>query len=154
MWTGNYEQEKMQYSARLVYSTVILVCEIRLPRRYKILIEIEIMIWFGQYSTIFLNAEKFLKKSWENFQNVSILYLNHPCRYKDYMQRLSPREVESMRQLKKKQLQDKAKRQAIKERKQECESLGRPKYPGNAFLLYVQTLERGDASIKVSQGPI
>ncbi|KAK3860317.1 hypothetical protein Pcinc_033623 [Petrolisthes cinctipes] len=74
--------------------------------------------------------------------------LQYAARYKDYMQRLSPREVESMRQLKRKQLQDKAKRQATKEKKQECESLGRPKYPGNAFLLYVQTLERGEAEVK------
>lgn len=70
-------------------------------------------------------------------------------RYEDYMKKLTPSQIDSMKSLKKKRSEDKVKRQLRREKKKECEELGKPKYPGNAFLLYVSTLDRGEAPVKV-----
>lgn len=72
----------------------------------------------------------------------------YDTRYEAYMKKLTPSQVESMKNLKKKRSEDKVKRQLRREKKKECEELGKPKYPGNAFLLYVSTLDRGEAPVK------
>lgn len=68
--------------------------------------------------------------------------------YKAYMEKLSPSQVENIKKLKKKRSEDKTKRQVRRDKKKESELLGKPKYPGNAFLLYVSSLDRGEASAK------
>lgn len=65
------------------------------------------------------------------------------------MEKLSPSQVESIKKLKKKRTEDKTKRQMRREKKKESELMGKPKYPGNAFILYVATLDRGEAGAKV-----
>lgn len=70
--------------------------------------------------------------------------------YKSYMEKLTPFQVESIKELKRKRSQDKVKRQVRRDKKRESDFLGKPKYPGNAFLLYVSTLDRGEAAARVS----
>ncbi|XP_042226526.1 transcription factor A, mitochondrial-like isoform X2 [Homarus americanus] len=72
----------------------------------------------------------------------------YDIRYTDYMKKISPKQLESIRNLKKKRSEDKIKRQLRREKKKEVEELGKPKYPGNAFILYVSTLDRGEAASK------
>lgn len=69
--------------------------------------------------------------------------------YKAYLEKLKPSQVESIKKLKKKLSEDKVKRQMRRDKKRESEFLGKPKYPGNAFILYVATLDRGEATCKV-----
>lgn len=73
-------------------------------------------------------------------------------RYKAYVQKLSPSQLESIKALKRKRSEDKAKRLSRRDKKRESEDLGKPKYPGNAFFLYISTLERGDLTGKVCHG--
>ncbi|KAG0725138.1 Transcription factor A, mitochondrial [Chionoecetes opilio] len=68
--------------------------------------------------------------------------------YKAYIEKLSPSQLDSIKALKKKRLEDKAKRQLRRDKKKESEELGKPKYPGNGFFLYTSTLDRGEASAK------
>ncbi|XP_045101804.1 transcription factor A, mitochondrial-like [Portunus trituberculatus] len=68
--------------------------------------------------------------------------------YKAYVEKLSPSQLESIKALKRKRSEDKAKRMSRREKKRESEDLGKPKYPGNAFFLYISTLERGDSTGK------
>ncbi|KAK8377795.1 hypothetical protein O3P69_014026 [Scylla paramamosain] len=68
--------------------------------------------------------------------------------YKAYVQKLSPSQLESIKALKRKRSEDKAKRTSRRDKKRESEDLGKPKYPGNAFFLYISTLQRGDSTGK------
>lgn len=68
--------------------------------------------------------------------------------YKAYVQKLTPSQLESIKALKRKRSEDKAKRLSRRDKKRESEDLGKPKYPGNAFFLYISTLERGDLTGK------
>ncbi|XP_045618762.1 transcription factor A, mitochondrial [Procambarus clarkii] len=72
----------------------------------------------------------------------------YDIRYSDYVKQLSPNQLDSIKILKKKRSDEKIKRQQRREKKKECEELGKPKYPGNAFMLYLSTLDRGDAPAK------
>lgn len=65
------------------------------------------------------------------------------------MKKLTPQQIESMKDLKRKRSQDKLKRQIRRDKKKETEELGKPKHPGNAFTLYLLSLDRGDAPLKV-----
>lgn len=67
------------------------------------------------------------------------------------MEKLSPSQIESIKKLKKKRTEDKTKRQLRLDKKKESELLGKPKYPGNAFIFYLSTLDRGEASGRVRQ---
>ncbi|XP_064084412.1 transcription factor A, mitochondrial-like [Macrobrachium nipponense] len=69
-------------------------------------------------------------------------------KYEKYMNSLTPMQVESINKLKKKRLEDKHKRQVKRDKKKDSEELGKPKHPGNAFTLYLVTLDRGGATLK------
>ncbi|XP_042868568.1 transcription factor A, mitochondrial-like isoform X2 [Penaeus japonicus] len=82
----------------------------------------------------------------------SLLYTKdreaYDLKYKEYMKKLTPQQIESMKDLKRKRSQDKLKRQIRRDKKKETEELGKPKHPGNAFTLYLLSLDRGEAPLK------
>ncbi|CAL4124048.1 unnamed protein product, partial [Meganyctiphanes norvegica] len=66
----------------------------------------------------------------------------------EYLRKLSPKQIEDMKDLKSKRRQDKQKRTLKRERKRESEELGKPKHPGNVFMQYLMSLDRGEATMK------
>lgn len=68
--------------------------------------------------------------------------------YEDYMKKLTPEQITNIKNLKKKRSQDKVKRQMKREKRKDNEELGKPKHPGNAFTLYLMSLDRGNFPLK------
>ncbi|KAK8741959.1 hypothetical protein OTU49_002035, partial [Cherax quadricarinatus] len=86
------------------------------------------------------------KEKWTcEYEKDKIIYDD---RYKKYMSTLIPSQVESIRDLKEKQAKDKIRQGKRREKKKEANMLGKPRYPGNGFTLFMISLDRGETPSK------
>lgn len=69
-------------------------------------------------------------------------------KYADYLRKLTPKQVEDIKALKSQRRQEKQKKTLHREKKKESAELGKPKHPGNIFMQYLMSLDRGEATMK------
>ncbi|KAK7084574.1 hypothetical protein SK128_014769 [Halocaridina rubra] len=122
--------------------------------------------WFNSNKDRFRKAHPDLtfkeqtKKLGETWTNLSLSEKEHwtqlyrkerdvyDKKYEEYMKRLTPQEIASLKNLKKKKADEKMKRHIRRERKKDNLELGKPKHPGNAFTIYLLTLDRKELPVK------
>ncbi|XP_076052933.1 transcription factor A, mitochondrial-like [Oratosquilla oratoria] len=96
--------------------------------------------------TTWQNLPMTQKNYWSSeYQREKIMF---DKRQADYIRSLTPLQIENIKELKRKRAKDKAKKQMRREKKKQSEELGKPKHPGNAFTMYLLSLDRGEAPLK------